>query len=244
MILDIDAGNTRIKWRILAEGKVLASGEQSTDSVQRGAHLEISAKGSPERIRLSSVAGSEVIETLQNQLTGQFNVTVDLAQVSAEAAGVTCGYKDYRQLGVDRWLALVAAYNKYAKPVIVVDAGSAVTIDIVDGDGLHLGGYIVPGLRLMHRALWEGTDQIKVELKQGVELSGPGASTDEAVDKGCVLMLVAMIESMVERYQCLTVITGGDGQMLREQLSVDAEYFPDLVMDGLAVDGISFKVLG
>ena len=66
-------------------------------------------------------------------------MAVELAEVSAEAAGVTCGYKDFHQLGVDRWLALVAAYRKYAKPIIVVDAGSAVTIDIVDGDGLHLG---------------------------------------------------------------------------------------------------------
>ena len=125
----------------------------------------------------------------------------------------------------------------------MVDAGSAVTIDIVDADGLHLGGYIVPGLGLMHRALWEGTDQIKVELKQGVNIANPGVSTDEAVDKGCVLMLVALIESMVERYQCLTVVTGGDGMLLLEQLAVDAEYLPDLVLDGLAVDGISFRVL-
>ena len=243
MILDIDAGNTRIKWRALEAGKVLASGEQSRDSIQRGAHLEISAEGLLERIRLSSVAGTDVIETLRTQLTEQFNVAVDLAEVSAEAAGVTCGYKDFHQLGVDRWLALVAAYRKYARPLIVVDAGSAVTIDIVDADGLHLGGYIVPGLGLMHRALWEGTDQIKVELKQGVDISGPGTSTDEAVDKGCVTMLVAIIESMVERYQCLTVITGGDGHMLLEQLSGDAEYCQDLVMDGLAVEGISFRVL-
>ena len=243
MILDIDAGNTRIKWQVLDGDQVKAKGELLTESVRQGAPIEINVEAAVERIRLSSVAGTEVIETLQTQLIDQFNVAVDLAEVSAEAAGVTCGYKDFRQLGVDRWLALVAAYGKYARPVIVVDAGSAVTIDIVDGDGLHLGGYIVPGLGLMHRALWEGTDQIKVELKQGVNIANPGVSTDEAVDKGCVLMLVALIESMVERYQCLTVVTGGDGMLLLEQLAVDAEYLPDLVLDGLAVDGISFRVL-
>ena len=243
MILDIDAGNTRIKWRVVDGREILAGGELPTDSVVQGTPIEIEVDGTVERIRLCSVAGGTVVESLQKQLQSQFNVAVELAEVSAEAAGVTCGYKDFHQLGVDRWLALVAAYRKYAKPIIVVDAGSAVTIDIVDGDGLHLGGYIIPGLNLMHQALWEGTDQIKVALKPVADISNPGTSTDQAVDRGCLLMLVAMIESMVERYQCLTVITGGDGQLLREQLRMDRVYCRDLVMDGLAEDGISFRAL-
>ena len=244
MILDIDAGNTRIKWRIIDGGETLFCGELSTESVAEGAPIEIDVDGVVERIRLCSVAGDTIISSLQKQLQSRFNVAVELAEVSAEAAGVTCGYKDFNQLGVDRWLALIAAYQKYAKPIIVVDAGTAVTIDIVDEDGLHLGGYIIPGLNLMHQSLWKGTEQIKVALKPVADIANPGTSTDQAVDRGCLLMLVAMIESLVGRYQCLTVITGGDGQLLQEQLTMDTAYFPDLVMDGLAEDGISFRALG
>ena len=105
MILDIDAGNTRIKWQVLDGDQVKAKGELLTESVRQGAPIEINVEAAVERIRLSSVAGTEVIETLQAQLIDQFNVAVDLAEVSAEAAGVTCGYKDFHQLGVDRWLA-------------------------------------------------------------------------------------------------------------------------------------------
>ena len=99
-------------------------------------------------------------------------------------------------------------------------------------------------MNLMHQSLWKGTEQIKVALKPVADIANPGTSTDQAVDRGCLLMLVAMIESLVGRYQCLTVITGGDGQLLQEQLTMDTAYFPDLVMDGLAEDGISFRALG
>ena len=239
MILDIDAGNTRIKWRVLDQGQVVSSGDQLTESVRQLAALDITCAESIQRIRLSSVAGSDIIESLQNQ----FDCPLEVAVVDESAAGITCGYKDYQQLGVDRWLAVIAAYKKIASSLIVIDAGSAVTIDIVDADSAHQGGYIVPGLRLMHQALWQGTEHIKVEAKSVANITTPGRSTDDAVDKGCLLLLVSTIESLVNQYGCKLVITGGDGLMLRDQLSVPADYYPDLVLEGLAVAGVGFKAL-
>ena len=239
MILDIDAGNTRIKWRVLDQGQVVSSGDQLTESVRQLAALDITCAESIQRIRLSSVAGSDIIESLQNQ----FDCPLEVAVVDESAAGITCGYKDYQQLGVDRWLAVIAAYKKIDSSLIVIDAGSAVTIDIVDADSAHQGGYIVPGLRLMHQALWQGTEHIKVEAKSVANITTPGRSTDDAVDKGCLLLLVSTIESLVNQYGCKLVITGGDGLMLRDQLSVQADYYPDLVLEGLAVAGVGFEVL-
>lgn len=239
MILDIDAGNTRIKWRVLDQGRAISCGDQLTESVRQLAALDITDAESIQRIRLSSVAGSDIIESLQNQ----FNCPLEFAVVDESAAGIICGYKDYQQLGVDRWLAVIAAHKKTADSLIVVDAGSAVTIDIVGAQGAHQGGYIVPGLRLMHQALWQGTEHIKVEAKSVANITTPGRSTDDAVDKGCLLLLVSTIESLVNQYGCKLVITGGDGLMLRDQLSVPADYYPDLVLEGLAVAGVGFKVL-
>ncbi len=239
MILDIDAGNTRIKWRVLDQGRAISCGDQLTESVRQLAALDITDAESIQRIRLSSVAGSDIIESLQNQ----FNCPLEFAVVDESAAGIICGYKDYQQLGVDRWLAVIAAHKKTADSLIVIDAGSAVTIDIVGAQGAHQGGYIVPGLRLMHQALWQGTEHIKVEAKSVANITTPGRSTDDAVDKGCLLLLVSTIESLVNQYGCKLVITGGDGLILRDQLSVPADYYPDLVLEGLAVAGVGFKVL-
>lgn len=244
MNLDIDVGNTRIKWRVFDQGLVVAHGDQLTEVSRQATPLEITDVDNIQRIRLSCVAGNEIVENLRSQLMEQFNCPLVLAEVSGSAAGVTCGYKNYRQLGVDRWLALVAAYNKINNAVIVLDVGSAVTIDIVGPEGAHQGGYIVPGLRLMHQSLWQGTDSIKVNTKIASNIESPGRSTDDAVDKGCLLLLVSTIQSLVAQYCCKLIVTGGDGLLLRDQLELEAEYYPDLVLEGLGLEGIKFKVCG
>lgn len=243
MILDIDAGNTRIKWRVIDGGLVIARGDTSTALVAQGDLLEIDGIDSIDRIRLACVAGNQIIENLHSQLRAKFGIHLELAEVTDCAASVVCGYRDHAQLGVDRWLALVAAYAKNNQAVIVVDAGSAVTVDMVGAEGVHQGGYIVPGLRLMHEVLWTGTDRIKVKAKPIVEISEPGLSTDEAVDKGCLLLLVSMIESLAAKYQSKLIITGGDGSLLCDALNVDAKLYPDLVLEGLALEGIGLRAV-
>lgn len=246
MILDIDAGNTRIKWRVTDGNLVIARGETLTASVAQADPLEIDGIDGIDginRIRLACVSGNQIVENLHNQLTDKFGIHLELAEVTDRASSVICGYRDHTQLGVDRWLALVAAYAKENQAVIVVDAGSAVTVDIVCAEGVHQGGYIVPGLRLMHEVLWQGTDRIKVEAKPIVEISEPGLSTDEAVDKGCILMLVSMVESLAAKYQSKLIVTGGDGSLLSEALNVDAELYPDLVLEGLALEGIGLRAV-
>ena len=243
MILDIDAGNTRIKWRVLDGARVVARGDQLTELIRQGMRLEIGAVTSLERVRLSCVAGEDIVKNLCSQFSDKFDVRLELAEVTDRAASVVCGYRDHTQLGVDRWLALIAAYAKNSDAAIVVDAGSAVTIDIVNAEAEHQGGYIVPGLQLMHKALWQGTDRIKVEAKQNVDINSPGLSTDEAVDKGCLLLLVAMIESLAGKYQARLVITGGDAELLQDVLCIEAELYPDLVLEGLAVEGVGLRAI-
>ena len=238
MNLDIDIGNTRIKWRVVDGADVVDRGVQLTESIRQGSAFDIGALKHIDRVRLSCVAEQDIVKKLQSQCRNQLGVWPQLAEVSERAASVVCGYQDYSQLGVDRWLALVAAYNKFNASVIVVDAGSAVTIDIVEARGVHLGGYIVPGLNLMHQALWQGTKQVKVEAAQLLDIDSPGKTTQQAVDRGCLLMLVAMIERLVAKSQSRLVITGGDAEQLHSALSVDAILCPELVLEGLDLEGI------
>jgi type III pantothenate kinase len=243
VILDVDVGNTRVKWRVVDRVQVISRGDQLTELIRQGATLNIDSQYDIERVRLSCVAGKEIVEKLQSQFREQYAAEIEFAEVTKGAGSITCGYRDYKQLGVDRWLALLAANAKNPDGVIVVDAGSAVTVDIVGSNGQHQGGYIVPGLGLMHSALWQGTDGVKVKAKSVAGMHCPGQSTDESVDKGCLLLLVAMIESLADKYKAKLIVTGGDAELVRDALSVEAELYPDLVLDGLSVEGVCLRKL-
>jgi type III pantothenate kinase len=138
-------------------------------------------------------------------------------------------------------MAVLAVFQKTGRASVVVDAGSAVTIDVITGEGKHQGGYIVPGIRLLHESLWKGTDQVQVNQAVSGNMNVPGVSTEQAVTRGCTLMLVALIEHLAVEHRADLVITGGDALLLKAQLAPQVDYYADLVLDGLSVEGVSFR---
>ena len=144
MMLQIDVGNTQTKWRVVDGDSICSRGSQDTESLIHS-ELDLSDVAGITEARLSSVADSRVAQAIKNQLATQFNIELQVATVSASAGGVACGYEDLRALGVDRWLALVAAYQLYQGAVLVVDVGSAMTLDLVSPDGQHVGGLHTSG---------------------------------------------------------------------------------------------------
>lgn len=241
MNLQIDIGNTQTKWRIVERDDVLQRGSQATATLTDGL-LDLSAVSSIKSATLCSVANPNITQSISLQLAQQFNIELQVAQVSAIAGGVSCGYEQTQALGIDRWLALVAAYQHYQGPVMVVDVGSAMTIDLVSPDGQHVGGYILPGLRLMREALWNGTDKVRaaeqVEPIDALNMLVPGAMTEDAVNRGCLLAAVAVVEKLASTYPAAVVITGGDAPTLIAALSLKADHRLDLVLEGLSVAGI------
>jgi type III pantothenate kinase len=235
--LDIDAGNTRIKWRLSRGGELLLSG--AADGVKTELRASISPySASIKRCRLSSVAGVVVdadIETLLKELCG---IRVERAASRALSCGVENTYEPPESLGVDRWLAVVAAYSRYGRACVVVDCGSAITVDLIDEGGRYLGGYIVPGLGLMRRALFQDTDAVKVE-PACVSNLGVGRNTRNAVNHGMYQMIVGLLERAQAELQVggqepLLVLTGGDALRLKPFLPEAAEFHDGLVFEGLA----------
>jgi type III pantothenate kinase len=155
------------------------------------------------------------------------------------------GYVDPQQLGVDRWLAMLAAFARYRSALCVVDSGTALTIDAVSGDGVHQGGLIMPGFSLMRDALKARTGEI---ARLGRVFSAPdagrqfwGRDTDGCIRRGataaadgliglCVAELSRSAASPVK-----LVLTGGDADNLRDGLSQPADICPFLVLEGLAL---------
>ena len=91
------------------------------------------------------------------------------AKLGLESGSVRNGYEDIAQLGVDRWAAIVGAYTHFGSAVCIVDAGTAVTVDLVRDGGRHLGGLIVPGLQLMRSSLEQDTEDIERFSKKSSE---------------------------------------------------------------------------
>ncbi|WP_299596404.1 type III pantothenate kinase [uncultured Microbulbifer sp.] len=255
-ILELDQGNTRAKWRLInvpdssaghsetevADRGVLAPGEWWDAESLPAAWSE----HAPSRVRVANVAGVSVAESIAARLRSALGVSVEFARVTAECGGVRCAYQDVSRLGVDRWLAVLAAYRRAPAPALVVDCGSAVTLDLLGADGQHLGGYIVPGLGLMRRALYSDTDAVKVAPPVQPEISlSPGRNTAEAVNRGLPLMVLGAVERAYDAlaHQCAVegaarprlLFCGGDGSLLAPWCDRPSEVVEDLVMEGLAV---------
>ena len=239
MILDIDAGNSFVKWRLTGQDGTVTRGSQPTNVVLTQG-LDLAGVNRLSMVRLSSVANKALAQQLQKQLFDQFAITLQVARVSVAVSEVTCGYLEPEKLGIDRWLAVVAAYQAYRTSVLVIDAGSAMTLDLVSADGHHVGGYILAGSQMMREGLAQGTDAVKVDALDPINVMIPGKNTPDAVNRGCLLTAVAVIEKLAAQYPAALVITGGDAPQLIEALSLDSFHRPDLVLEGLAVDGVEF----
>lgn len=250
MILEIDAGNTRIKWRMLESNIVRDRGTiLAQDEVIECWLRDVRWQSLVQKVRFCCVASKEIGERIYQQAK-RWDCKVFEAKSSASVAGVRCGYTLPETLGVDRWLAVVAAYHQAKTNCVVVDVGSAITVDTVNSLGQHLGGYIVPGLEMMRRTLFQGTSGVKIAAASATDNHiTPGLNTEQAVVNGSLLMTKAMIESVVAQLvknigvssaeEALNkgfikiFLTGGDGERLAAVIDLPVQYAPELVMDGL-----------
>ena len=236
MRLEIDAGNTWVKWRICDEKEVVERGKILTSEVAKGHFSALPDGFGVQRVLISSVAGDPVNTQLTRVVAGIADVPQQWASVQAHQAGVRCGYQDVGRLGVDRWLAVLAGYQRAKNGVIVVDAGSAITVDVVNRDGAHLGGYIFPGLGLMCDALYKGTSDVKAHSDWAMSSLLPGVTTEQAVERGCLAAAVAAVEMICADHEGELLLTGGDAPILRKHISRPSTWLPDLVFEGLTIN--------
>ena len=244
MILLLDLGNTRLKWMRLTADGLCPGGSITHRDADFSASLRNawSALEPPKRIVAASVARSEVHVALDAWAQQQWGTHVEFVTPQAKLAGVTNGYRRPERLGVDRWVALLAAHDRFPGAVSIVDCGSAVTIDALNGAGEHLGGLIAPGLGTMHRSLTGG--DINLDAGAGLDAIPAellGHDTAQAVGHGIHYCLAAFIDRVCDQIDeqlgatSLRLLTGGDAVRMRPLLRGDYRLEPDLVLEGLAV---------
>jgi len=234
--LQLDVGNSGAKWRLLDAGQVCARGTyRAGDEVSRRALLDCTP--APTQIWIASVAGAAAEAALAAMLVKRWGVTPWFAASAGRCGAVRNSYVEPARMGVDRWLAMLAAWQRLQGRACVVDAGSALTCDLLGDNGEHVGGYIIPGPQLMERALLLDTGRVRFEESCGYDLA-PGRSTAEAVRHGIALAQVGAVSLVMDRAgvePSRLLFCGGWGEMLMRLLGRGGEYVPDLVFDGLAL---------
>jgi type III pantothenate kinase len=234
--LQLDVGNSSAKWRLMRSGSLIIRGNyRSGDAGALAALLDCSER--LDEIWISSVASSAAERELAGLLTGRWGIEPWFARTQAVTGKLHNSYADPGRMGVDRWLAMLGACGRSPGRVCVIDAGSALTIDMVSAEGRHEGGYIIPGPALMERALLLDTDRVRFDEAAEFSLS-PGTSTAEAVRHGIALaqagaVVVALDQAGAEPLALF--FCGGAGEMLMRWVGRGGQWAPDLVFEGLEV---------
>lgn len=234
MILLIDSGNTRVKWRLVNGGKTELEGAGVFDVSDpferlRGLSVDIS------RVDVSTV-GSEDDQLLLASNVREFTLApITFHWAEACRDGLTSSYQDVARMGADRWHGMLAAWQITRAGCAVVDAGSAVTVDYVSDEGKHLGGYILPGLQMMRRSLKLEAARIGFDF-ESVLRTVPGVSTGECANHGLAWLtegVVRQVHRDVAEYGLQRIIvTGGDAERFIN-LGLQADRHEGLVLDGL-----------
>lgn len=251
----IDAGNTRIKWALVAPGAALGAWHA------QGAHMHANAANFPAelvstlgsapkvdtggavarsigRVLVANVAGQSVRDMLAGWLAApELGIAPDAIEWFAslpQRAGVRNGYRNPGQLGCDRFAAAIGAHALApGKAIIVANCGTATTIDAITADGTFLGGMILPGLGLMATSLAKNTAQLP-QIQPGKLPEGFADNTDDAILTGCLAAQAGAIERAFELHQAVEcIISGGAAPYIAPAVPVPHRHVENIVMIGL-----------
>ena len=233
-----DLGNSRLKCAQLHDdgslGEVIALAHDEKIFVES---LHEVLPDRADSACLASVASPALTATVVDALTARFR-RISLARSSTQLAGVRIAYAEPARLGVDRFLALLAAHARGGnQPWLIAGVGTALTIDLLDAEGLHRGGRIGPSPRVMREALHHAAVQLPAQGGSYLEFA---ADTADALASGCEGAALGLIERSLRQAEQMLgtaptlLLHGGGVDALTSHLP-DALRAPSLVLEGLAL---------
>ena len=234
LILAVDAGNSRVKWALhdgrdfVREGWVMHADLDALDG-------QWSSLPAPSSIVIANVAGDEIGRMLR-KFSERWQTAPRWAASARSQAGVSNLYDAPSQLGVDRWAALIGARRLSSDPCVVVNAGTATTVDALDAHGEFIGGIIVPGFDLMHEALAANTARLSAE--HGNFTPFP-RTTPDAITSGAIQALCGAVERMrnamlvAGHREPVLIFSGGAGELVARHMGRPVRVVDKLVLEGL-----------
>ncbi len=250
-VLLVDVGNTRIKWSVLRGEKLgrQKALEHAGISARDLARQLFSTRGIT-RVIAASVAGTRLNRLLARTCREKTGVVCEFVASARNAAGLTTRYREPWRLGVDRFMGVIAGYHMArARGACVVDIGTALTIDLVDPLGVHLGGAIIPGPELMTGSVLRNTAGIARRASGALASRGLFAqNTRAAIGQGARYAVAATIDRAVTEAQRtlqrtpLVLLTGGAAVQVESLLQSSYVSVPDLILRGVALrSGLPIK---
>ncbi len=235
----IDLGNSRIKWSVLEDGNLSEMQGfmwDSDNTLDDWGQLIQCDDQNLKKICISSVVSQKRLSDIQSWCEQRWNNEIVLAKSKSKQLGLISGYHDPSQLGVDRWLAMLAVKQVCQQPFCVIDCGTAVTIDLVDADGLHLGGGILPGLTTMRKSLNQSTGNLPLVEHEGSKFA---LNTHDGIAGGTLAALRGAVSTYVDdarervgnELRCW--VSGGDASQVLDVLPKGSVWREDLVLQGL-----------
>jgi type III pantothenate kinase len=237
-LLALDAGNTRVKWGVAGDRGWIATGAVPTASAAELGEALAKAPRARQAIA-SNVAGPGLLRELERACAAM-GASLRVIRSEATQLGVTNGYREPAQLGSDRWAAMIAAHQAQGGHKLVVNAGTALTIDALTADGKFLGGIIVPGPALMRASLDRGTAGLR--LTEG-DFHPLPASTPDAITSGAIQAAAGAISRMRDAMAgagaapARVVLSGGAAADIARHLPIEVVVHENLVLDGLVLIG-------
>ena len=217
--LYIDIGNSAIKWRT-SDSKVFFEDIEN---------FSITALNQSSTAWLSAVAHSDIVQNI----TTHFEI-INFIKPQKIFGNLILSYDDPSMLGADRFLAMLGAINHFPNnPLLVIDIGSAITYDVVDKNGLHQGGYIMPGMKALRGSFEKfKTSDLSLNLKSLAN------NTDDAWKQGTYAMMISAINHQIECFKSnfsdgVVTVCGGKAKEIKKELPKSIELFDNLVLDGL-----------
>ena len=259
MILTVDIGNSRVKWASWENEKIIARGVASYVS---GEMLEVfdklfSTLKKPSSVYAVCVAGDVMSQALSDWVMQQWQLEVGYLKTQKQFKNIINAYEKPEQHGVDRWAAVVASHlGNPEYSVCVISAGTAITVDMINKNGQHLGGYILPSFATMHAALLADTANVKSTYSMQFHKHSVPKNTSDAVNQGLHKMLQAGIRDLCQFAKIRMdapmriVLTGGFANTILDYPDMpEMLHKPDLVMQGLYgimqhVDDAHIKKIG
>jgi type III pantothenate kinase len=243
-VLLVDIGNTRIKWSVLRADKL--GRQKAMDHAgltARDLERQLFATRGITRVVAASVASVRLNRLLAGACRRRTGLTCEFVASARNAAGLTTRYKEPWRLGVDRFMVVIAAYHiARARGACVVDLGTAMTVDLVDPLGVHLGGAIIPGPELMVGSVLKNTAGIARRASGAALGKGMFAlDTRAAIGQGARYAAAAVIDRAVSEAQRvlqrtpLVLLTGGAAVQIEPLLHCSYVSVPDLVLRGVAL---------
>ena len=242
MELLLDIGNSSVNWAIHEQDSFRSTGAfaYSSKTFQQDVEDNLSSIENLTAVLVSNVAGSEIFNSLNEWSKTQWQQQCWQPKVTTEFNTLKNSYQNTTQMGLDRWLSMIASWENNQSAVCLVSCGTALTIDLIDNNGAHQGGYIIPGIELMQKALINNTVQINSDIKKEPSIDY-ASDTQTAINNGAFMATVSMIDAAIDRFytesntEAICIISGGMANLIKPLLKHSFHYDANLVLKGLSI---------